>query len=103
MALMKHIQEYSADLFTWRCESKVASIEVSELTLGRVREPFSRVYDDAIDEGFVTYNEETGKRVTWANWQIETRDGDTLWWEFRPIPVQGQPDMTGWTMMVFND
>jgi len=102
MALMKHIQEYSADLFTWTCDTKIASIEISTLTLGR-REAFSRVFDDAIDEGFVTYNEETGKKVIWVIWGVERREGDILWWELRPLLVPSQPIIPGWRMMVFND
>lgn len=60
----------------------------------------SRVWDDACDTGYTVVSQWTGREVVYATADLVSRDGDILYWDYRPISRrdEGCP-----TLRVFND
>lgn len=60
----------------------------------------SLVWDDACDVGYTVISHRTGREVIYALHSQESRKGDLLYWDYRPISRRdsGLP-----TLRVFND
>lgn len=64
--------------------------------------PFGRVYDDALDEGFVLVNDLTGIETIWVIWEEKLDESGNL--EIVLKPESGcTPAQKEWTMILFND
>lgn len=82
MAMLPSVMVYSSNKFQWHKDTVVFSAEASELG----NRFFSRLYDDAIDEGFMMISERTGKRKLFSLTEIHKDvEGDIQYWEFTEV------------------
>jgi hypothetical protein len=93
--------EFPSTMFMWHNKDRVLSADVSELTCGNgFRNPFTRIYNDACDEGFAIRSNYTNTLVVFAVSHVEVREGDILWWDLKPVKL-GDNKLV--TVRVFND
>jgi hypothetical protein len=75
---------------------------VGEITDLLGKSGFGRIYDDAVDEGFVLVNPKTGNETIWFLADVKRDcDGDIDHFELRPL--QPTPKQKGWKMFLLND
>ncbi len=78
---------------------KVFTVEAADLTNGRERPLFGRIFNDASDVGFYIKSERTGNReLFYLSDEKYSRDGDVDRWTFKPV----NPDIS-MEIIVFND
>ena len=79
-------QKISIRKFSYSKESKTFVGEVSELY-----NPFSQIYDDACDIGFIMVNEDTRNEVIFTlSGEDKNDDGETTGWRFESqIKING--------------
>lgn len=71
----------STDKFTYNASERSFFAELSDLQIN-----FSRVYDDAVDEGFTMVSARTGKEIVFVVEHIEfDPEGDLRWWTLRSL------------------
>lgn len=78
--------------FHWHKESNTLSAEDSDLrssSFDGTHPWMQRVYTDACDIGICIYSELTERFVRFTLSKEEVRDGDLLWWEFKPLDDAG--------------
>lgn len=96
--------ETNNPLLTYVGSDRMFVTEVSDLNANSI-EP-GAVYDDACDVGFTLISHRTGRDIVVVQHHTETRDGDTLWWDYVPARelaaiVRGAAPTV--TLRVFND
>ena len=65
---------------------QVFTVEASDLTNGRERPLFERMFNDASDVGFYIKSERTGKsEAFYLSDEKYSRDGDVDRWTFKPV------------------
>lgn len=67
---------------------------------------FGRVYDDACDEGLKIRSERSGVMATFVVARTECdSEGDLRYWLLLPSTetLRRQPQLRGWTVVVYND
>lgn len=96
------IQQISSKAFTHCAAKRSLTSEISDLGIHR----FSRLYDDACDEGFALVNEKTGNKTVWSV-QNEIRDGEfeLSGWVLKPTweSIRKNPALADYSMTIFND
>ncbi|CAB4143103.1 hypothetical protein UFOVP435_61 [uncultured Caudovirales phage] len=95
---------YSSSQFSIDYESCTATAEASDL--GAVSTPpFSRIYDDACDAGFIMVSDKTGFVSVFELSWVEKDADDILAWHFAPSmqSVKVQPALSRWKVTIFND
>lgn len=82
--------EVLSDLFTFHVPTKTFVAEMSEL--GRRKDLFSRVYDDACDTGFVMVSTRTREKILclWSG-QKHDGEGELLYDRFLCCDLRGRP------------
>lgn len=99
---------YSSRLFDVNAERKEMYADLSTLmhTRGAHLQPFTQVYDDACDDGFVIVSHKTGTEATFALDRTDADDeGEIDGWHFIPTrdTLRKHPQLKGWTVLVVND
>lgn len=97
---------HSTEKFTWVPRSKRFVAEISDFNCGH---HMGRVFDDAIDEGFILVSARTGTEVLYVYHWTEEAAGETMGWLCVPYnrktgrPVrEGEPGF-GTAVYFFND
>ena len=101
--MLLQVPTVSSSLFTHDREKRKLVAEISDLGLSN---PFSRLYDDAIDVGFALKNPKTENITYWAYHDVcHDPDGDVVYWKFYPLPesVRKNPSLAGYSLELFND
>lgn len=93
--------------FTVYPERKELAAYISDLEANNPsRQVYSRVYDDACDEGFVIMSERTGKAAVFhQDGELLTGDGELEATYLRPTrdTLRKMPQLAGWKVTVIND
>jgi hypothetical protein len=90
----------SSKHFTYDKEANAMISDISSLGRGVA---FSRLYDDACDEGFVMVSTKTWQGIAfYLDDEIRNIDGDVECWVFKPIKYQ-EHLVTGMAVIIFND
>lgn len=72
-------------LFDFDRQEMTFTAELSTI-MGNGHDPFSRIYDDAIDAGLALISPR-GNVIVYAHVSTERDpEGETMYWEFEPIP-----------------
>ena len=91
----------SSNAFTHHAAQKVITTEASTLD----REP-ARLYDDACDVGYTLRNAKTNNLTRWYfEKYVHDKEGDLVKTLYRPCSesVRKNPQLAGYTMIVYND
>lgn len=93
----------STDRFDYSPERKEFHQDISMLSHSGI-DIFSRLYDDAADQGFILKSHITGKELTF-HLVNESRDGDgdVKFWVYELVPGVYDPKVMGATVVVLND
>jgi len=93
----------SSAWFTYNQSSQTFSTEISSL---RPFNPMARMYDDAMDVGFLMRSSITGSEVEYVlTNEHKDRDNDVTHWEFHPSweSERKVPVCKGTSVKIFND
>lgn len=100
---------YRSAQFTYNRETKTFVAEMSDLDQGGRREPFSRVYDDACDEGLTLISDRTGEEVVFVyvdrEYMGQGEDRELAAYVLTPAPesIRGKPHLSSLKIKIFND
>ena len=101
-----HPSPYPIKLFSHHLGEKTLIVEASDLGWRAGEVKFSRLYDDACDDGIVVYNPRTNSTTYWHTAE-ELRDpaGDITAWVLRPTHESSRkhPGVQNYTMHILND
>jgi hypothetical protein len=91
--------------FSYNKDTKVLVGEASTVSAGDKHPLFGRVYDDAVDEGFILKSHKTGKEITFVVDKIDAKKGEIKSWSLVPIDRKtGRRDKSlNFKVLVFND
>lgn len=89
------------NLFHYDQAERKLSADISDLGPN----PFWQVYTDAIDLGITILSHHTGTQATFAVEHVETRDGDLLYWDLRPVAstLRYAPTLADLRIRIYND
>ena len=100
MTILKNIVRVDIKAFTIIKATKTICSELSTV-FGHSR-PFSRIYDDAVDEGLVLVNSRTGIETIWVISAEKLDEQGNLEIHLKP-ESRCTPAQKEWTMILFND
>ena len=98
----------STDDFFYSKEQKLFTADMSTLDQGRTRLVFQRVFQDAIDVGFIMISHHTGMEVTFVVNKVdggdEDHDGEIMGWHLVPTKesIRKNPRCEGMKVLIVN-
>lgn len=99
-ANLLHPNPVLASQFTWLPDQRLYVAEASDLGS---RDPFGRVYKDAVDVGLTLVSRHTGAElVLVVNHEERDSDGDVQYWDLVPADLR-ERQRQQFTVRVYND
>lgn len=105
MARLRSIPTHTIKRMHFYCSGRTIMVEASEIGLKPGVEPMGRVYDDAIDEGCLIRNGDTGQEVLWIYVGNDATGDELQGWRFKPATeeLNKNEKLCGWTLVIQND
>lgn len=99
---------FSSNQFFFDKQTKLFTTDMSMLDNGRTVQVFHKVYQDAIDQGFIMVSHHTGKEITFVIDKIdggdEEHDGEIMGWNLVPTAesIRKIPACKGMRVLIIN-
>ena len=100
-AQLPNVLRLSTKSFVLEHGDKGTQVFVADASTLQVSTPYTKIYNDACDLGFILMSAKTGNERVVVLEDIEKDvEGDIQAWEFRSVPVG---DEKSFTVLIFND